>query len=626
MWNPLSKTESGDRDCRCEASFDGDALVVDASDCPGRGDLAERPPCRATVVDALADREADRALTRANGVERAYEGDEAAFLVAAGRFADRVAFYDDGLAARARRDPIRAGIDAAGRAGAVANVAAETGLAEGIRRFESYSSFRPFVAPTIARSRVSVRPPPNARLDDRYELSTGATVRHYDTDRARRTYHLEPRESAFDEDALETLDRAAELLASGGVSGGERASGRAVRTVAGEDDPVEALAAVLEKHTRGYGVLTDLFADPAVSDAFATAPVTENPLCVRANGEQMRTNVRLTTEGAASLASRFRLTSGRAFSRASPTLDAVANVNDTAVRVAGVTDPVSDGLGFAFRARSEETWTIPALVGNGTLPADAAAVLSLAVERAAAGLVAGTRGAGKTTLLGALLRELPAKTRTVVLEDTPELPVESLQEDGRDVQALRTTATDDEPGLRPADALRTALRLGEGALVVGEVRGEEASVLYEAMRVGASGSTVLGTIHGDGGGAVYERVVTDLGVPPSSFAATEFVVTLEPYEADETRKRRVKCIEEVVGDGEAVRFEPLYELDGGDLAPTGRIDRGNSALVASLADAAETYADVRAALAERTDDVEARVERANPDFAVTTTEMTGDST
>ncbi|PSP29234.1 hypothetical protein BRC65_00650, partial [Halobacteriales archaeon QH_2_65_14] len=42
-----------------------------------------------------------------------------------------------------------------------------------------------------------------------------------------------------------------------------------------------------------------------------------------------------------------------------------------------------------------------------------------------------------------------------------------------------------ERELSPAEALRTALRLGDGALVVGEVRGEEAAVLYEAMRVGA---------------------------------------------------------------------------------------------------------------------------------------------
>ncbi|GKZ15731.1 ATPase, T2SS/T4P/T4SS family [Haladaptatus sp. T7] len=659
MWNPLSSASSDDRDCRCDPSFDGATLTVDADDCPGNGELAERPACRATVIDALTDRDADRIVSRATGVERTYESDGAAFLVAAGRFVERVAAHDDTLAERARSDPIRAGVDAVGRAGPVFDIAAETGLAEGVHRFDDYSAlFRPFVGPTIARSQVSLRPPADARLDDRYSLSTGATVRHYeagtDAERSgesRRIYHLEPLEYDLGPDAFETLDRAATLLANGGVTGGERAPGRAVRAVAeagvvadagevtdagakagvsagagaNEDANVDALTDVLRKYTHGYGVLTDLFADPAVSDVFATAPVGDNPLRVRADGEEMETNVHLTADGAASLASRFRRTSGRAFSRASPTLDAVAEIDGTTVRVAGVTDPVSDGIGFAFRVQSEERWTLPALVANGTLPSDAAALLSVGVERDGTGLVAGPRGAGKTTLLGALLWELPPRVRTVVLEDTPELPVESLQGDGRDVQLLRTTANDDEPGLRPADALRTALRLGDGALVVGEVRGEEASVLYEAMRVGASGNAVLGTIHGDCGDAVYERVVTDLGVPPSSFATTEFVVTLESYEIDGTHGKRVKRIEEVVTNGDPetdgadpVRFEPLYELDGGDLVPTGRIERGNSVLVASLAESTETYADVRAALAARTRGIERRVERVAPSFEVST--------
>ena len=276
------------------------------------------------------------------------------------------------------------------------------------------------------------------------------------------------------------------------------------------------------------------------------------------------------------------------------------------VRVAGVASPVSDGVAFAFRAGNDDAWRLPELVANGTLPADAAALLSVAVERAAAGLVAGTRGAGKTTLLGALLWELPAATRTVVLEDTPELPVEALQAAGRDVQTLRTSAEtgdDHGTGLPPTAALRTALRLGEGALVVGEVRGEEAGVLYEAMRVGANGSAVLGTIHGDGGAAVRDRVVDDLGVSRSSFAATDLVVTLEPYETDEGRARRVKAIEEVVGT-DPPRFEPLYELDAGILAATGRVDRGNSHLVETMTRSDESYADVLALLDDREADVQ----------------------
>ena len=68
------------------------------------------------------------------------------------------------------------------------------------------------------------------------------------------------------------------------------------------------------------------------------------------------------------------------------------------------------------------------------------------------------------------------------------------------------------PGeVKPEDALRTALRLGDSAIIVGEVRSVEAKVLYEAMRIGAAGNVVMGTIHADSAYAVWDRVVNDLG-------------------------------------------------------------------------------------------------------------------
>jgi hypothetical protein len=138
-----------------------------------------------------------------------------------------------------------------------------------------------------------------------------------------------------------------------------------------------------------------------------------------------------------------------------------------------------------------------------------------------------------------------------------------------------------------SEALRTALRLGESALVVGEVRGEEARVLYEAMRVGAGGAAVLGTIHGEGGGTVRERVVDDLGVPASAFAETDLVVTVSARETVHGRDRRVTRIEEVRRDrgsdhgGDGTRFAPLFERTAEGLAPTDRL-REDSTLVADM--------------------------------------------
>ena len=627
-----SETDDGWGTCRCRTSVERAGgtiaeqrreLVVDASECPGDGDLAASPGCRETVISVLSDRNVDGIRTRSGGRERTYTDDSVGLLLAAGRFVERASFHDVAVAERARRDPVAAAHRATGRAGAVSRIAAESGLAVAARAAErsaapdredgdpgpdadaSLGALRAFEGPTISRALVARRPPTDATPKTAYELPTGADVRRYATD-DRSRYHLTPASHGLDADATATLAAAHDLLANGSVGGGPRAAGRAVRRVADRDDPVETLTAVLTRHTRGLGVFEHLFADERVSDVVASAPVTESRVRVVVDGKRLRTNVRLTPNGAAALASRFRRESGRAFSRSSPTLDAsVVAETGRRVRVAGVTDPASNGTGFAFRVRDDEIWTLSRLVTTGSLSPRAAAALSVAVARGAATIVAGTRGAGKTTLLGALLWELPDATRLVTIEDTPELPVESLREHGRDVQALHTdpggtvgsAGAGGSPGrsFPPAEALRSALRLGDGALVVGEVRGEEAGALYEAMRVGAHGHAVLGTIHGDSAAAVRERVVSDLGVPPSSFAATDLVVTC----ARDSDARHVAAIEEVRGTDGDTSFVPLFEHVDGKLRPSGALDRGDSAVFERLRANEESYEDLRTMIDER---------------------------
>ncbi|MFB6269730.1 MAG: ATPase, T2SS/T4P/T4SS family [Halobacterium sp.] len=587
----LDRFGTDDPDCACEGTRRGDALHFDATDCPGGGALTDQPACRATAAAACRRHDVDRLVTDASGFRREYGGRAAALFTAAGRFADRAADRDPRLAARAGTDPLAAAAEASGRAGPVAELAAETGLAAVAGDLPDYEALRPHVGPALADARIEPTPPNAGRLRDTRTLETGATVREYEVPNGLPVYHVVPTEYEFDADDCRILADARRLLADGSIPDGEDAPGRAVREAAGEHR--EALADALRKHTRGFGVLEDLFADPRISDAYASAPVADGPVRVTVDDRDARTNVRFTEAGAQRLASRLRAESGRPFSRASPTLDASVDDLGTAgsVRVAGVTDPLSDGTGFAFRAHDADPFRLADLVANDTLSAEVAGFLAEAVRRGAAVLFAGARGAGKTTALGATTWALAPATRVVTIEDTPELPVRALRADGRDVQALYADSDGGGADVSMADALRTALRLGDGAIAVGEVRGEEARVLYEAMRVGASDATVLGTVHGEGAAGVRERVVADLGVPASSFAATDLVVTLK----ETAHGRRVTRVEEVLDDGQAA----LYADDGDDAAPTDRVARGNSSVVTDLAAPGETYADVRDAVQSR---------------------------
>jgi type IV secretory pathway ATPase VirB11/archaellum biosynthesis ATPase len=587
---------SSDGTCRCEPAFEGDRLRVESDGCPGGGALSAEPSCRRAVIEALETRDVESVCTRASGFERAYEDRAAALLVAAGRFVDAAEFQHKELAERAREDPLGAARVAVGREQSLNALVAETGLGAFLGA-DYETALRPHVGPTVARSRVVTRPPADGTLQDRYELETGAVVRRYECDEMG-LYHITPAEHRLSDEETATLAAAHERLARGAVRGGKRAPSRAVRMAAEDDQPVEVLSTALEKHTRGLGVLEDCFADPDVTDAFATAPVSDNRLRIRWDGTTLRTNVRITEKGAKALASRFRRSSGRAFSQANPTLDATADAGDRRVRIAGITDPVSDGIGFTFRAHDESAFRLPDLVENGTLSPESAAFLSVAIKRGSATLLAGARGAGKTTLLGALLWEIPVDVRTVAIEDTPELPSSELQASGRDIQPLRVaTGSGGGASIEAADALRTALRLGDGALVVGEVRGEEAQVLYEAMRVGAADGTVLGTIHGGGGESVKERVVTDLNVAESAFADTDLVVTVEAYDAGGGRQRRIKSIEAVRRGPNGVAFDELYDPETNEL-------QVSDAFAESMCRPTETPADVRGDIRTRTAQLE----------------------
>jgi flagellar protein FlaI len=582
--------------CGCSVGIDDALARVDARDCPHDGALAEAPACRQTVVEALEAASVAGIEVRTTGRRRRYP-DGCALFAAAARFAPAVALHDERLAARARQDPLAAAQEATGRAGPAATLADRTGLATAAGDASEYATrLRPAERPVVSDWTVTAEPPLDAELCESRPLSTGSTVRIYrQPDRTRPRYHLDPISRTLEPADLAVLADAQRALGRPTGSAGATTPASAVATVtpANPAVDVETIRAVLRRHTRGLGLLEDVFADPAVSDAFLSAPAAATELRVRADDRQMRTNLGITERGVAALASRFRRESARGFSRASPTLAAGFEVAGRRLRVAGVTDPASPGTGFAFRVHDDASYTLPGLLATDTLSPRTAGLLSVAVERGAAVLLAGSRGAGKTTTLGALCWELPAATRTVVLEDTPELPVGALQDAGRDVQPLRT---DSERGLAPASALRTALRLGNGALVVGEVRGEEAAVLYEAMRVGATAEAVLGTIHGEGVGDVRERVVSDLDVAPTAFATTDLVVSLTATETPRGTDRRLSRVEEVTGPdpGDArTLLAPELGEEAGPLA------RGEVALLDRLAEADDGYADVLAAVAQR---------------------------
>ncbi|MDD5778224.1 MAG: type II/IV secretion system ATPase subunit [Candidatus Thermoplasmatota archaeon] len=359
-------------------------------------------------------------------------------------------------------------------------------------------------------------------------------------------------------------------------------------------EELEGLSDIFAKYTAGLGILEDLLLDEHVQDIYINAPVANNPLHLIVDGEEYTSNIYFSEGDVQSLSSRFRSLSGRPFSEGSPILDMALDHYDA--RVAAISPPLTEkGVAFALRRHGSTPWTLPKFIRYRMFSSRAAGLLSFLVDGQASMLIAGSRGSGKTSLLSALLLEIPQRYRILTLEDTPELPVDDLQEMGYKIQSLvtRPITSGGQTGVDPRTALRTALRLGESVLVLGEVRGQETRVLFEAMRVGAAGNLVLGTIHGATARDVFERIVHDIGVAPTSFKATDVVTIAAPLRmgGGMEKRRRVLQISEVSKGGWGGEADPdavfadlmAYRADRDELLATDRLDMGQSEVLGRIA-------------------------------------------
>ena len=137
----------------------------------------------------------------------------------------------------------------------------------------------------------------------------------------------------------------------------------------------------------------------------------------------------------------------------------------------------------------------------------------------------------------------------ILAHNTLEIPTLDFTDLGYNIQpmSVKSALSLTKDGVSADQGIRSTLRLGDSCLIVGEVRSTEALALYEAMRVGALANTVCGTIHGDSPYGVYDRLVNDLGVPKTSFKATDLVIVANPIKSNDglSRKRRVTQITEI---------------------------------------------------------------------------------
>lgn len=427
-------------------------------------------------------------------------------------------------------------------------------------------------------------------------------------------YHLVPPEFKLSEEKYELLDTARKIMAEHKPKKQEFVDPERMRAVfynVGHDlieelaenkgirlreKEIDELTEILIRYTVGFGLIEVLLTDQKIQDITANSPMGKNSLfIVHEDYGDCKTNIFATEAESESWASKLRMISGRPLDEANPILDTEIVIPQARARVGVVSQPLNPtGIAYAFRRHRDKPWTLPLFIKNKMISPLSAGLLSFIIDGTRTMLIAGTRSAGKTSLLGAVLVEVMRRYRVLTVEDTLELPTASLRDLGYNIQSLKVRSALSKGGseVPAAEGIRTTLRLGDSALIIGEVRSKEALALYEAMRIGAMANVVAGTIHGESPYGVFDRVVNDLGVPRTSFKATDIIVVANPIRSPDGlhRWKRVTQITEVRKHWER---DPLlengftdlmkYDSVSDQLQPTDSLINGESDVLKAVA-------------------------------------------
>lgn len=423
--------------------------------------------------------------------------------------------------------------------------------------------FHPTIRPNFIYTRYISLPPANAELVERYKIGDTDIEIYNIPGHVRKLYQIVPPEFKLNEFEYTILDTARRYLGRHEPRESELEQPERIREnlfrigldmlhdLSADHDitekRLEELASILSRYTAGLGILDLILRDENVQDVEINSPIGQSPIYIfHGIYQECETNIVPSREDGESWATRFRLKSGRPLDEANPVLDTEIDVPGGRARVAAITRTLSpEGLGFAFRRHRDNPWTLPLFINNKMIDSFSAGLLWFLIDGSRTMLIAGTRSSGKSSLLGACMVQIMPKLRIITVEDTLELPVPQLRELGYNIQNMksRSVITNVETELPAEEALRTALRLGDSALIIGEVRSTEALALYEAMRIGALANVVAGTIHGDSAYGVFDRVVNDLGVPPTSFKATDIILIANMLKSPDGLKSFRRCVE-----------------------------------------------------------------------------------
>ncbi len=306
------------------------------------------------------------------------------------------------------------------------------------------------------------------------------------------------------------------------------------------DEKLADMRFLLHQELAEHGLLEPLMKDPWIEDIHGLG--TENILLIHKVFDMLESNLQFQdAETLDSYLVRMGERMGRPVSGSTPIVDG-ALPNGSRINIIYSDEISRGGSSFTIRKFSETPLAITQLIAWGTMDARLAAYLWLCLENGMSVFVSGETASGKTTSLNALLPFIKPQSKILTAEDTPEvLPPHA------NWQQLVTRERADEGAGQVAmyDLLKAGLRSRPNCIIVGEIRGAEGSVAFQAMQ---TGHPTMATFHASSVNKLIQRFTSDPINVPIHFMGNLNVALIQMAVHVRGRMlRRVLAVEEIEG-------------------------------------------------------------------------------
>ncbi|MCJ7429380.1 MAG: type II/IV secretion system ATPase subunit [Candidatus Nanohaloarchaeota archaeon QJJ-5] len=290
----------------------------------------------------------------------------------------------------------------------------------------------------------------------------------------------------------------------------------------------------------GLNEIEPLMHDPYIED-IGCSGIGIPTFIVHSKFGSMKTNLTFDEEGPLkNLVVKLAERCGKYVSYSNPLLDG-SLPDGSRVNASLTQDVTTKGPTFSIRKFQETPYSAVDLIDLGTANFEIMAYFWLAQEYQKSILISGGTATGKTTFLNSIVTFIPPEHKIVSIEDTRELQLP--HENWIPSVARGGFGQDEEDDINMYRLLKESFRQNPDYVVVGEVRGEEASVLFQGM---SSGHPSMGTIHASSPEDVVKRLTTPpINLSPSLVETLDIIVIMSHARQYGENARRVKAVYEV---------------------------------------------------------------------------------